>query len=197
MSVASIVEEPTWQWSTPPLMLLVCTPHQLVNPSKYSRAVINLLENVAKSRQPCLRRWQENTLTCHWILQTWIPSDLHAQRIHHRNHPAWLKHDLLQASELCNFAIQPESTCVAYASLYPQKSSCKSWNTRRQSYETWNLLTHSIRLVQPYRDCITCLRELPRPDTKLKEIRGRCWPNAAAVSEIVASKQQKHGFTLD
>lgn len=25
------------------------------------------------------------------------------------------------------------------------------------------------RLLQPYRDCTTCLRELPRPDTKLKE----------------------------
>eukprot|EP00435_Cladocopium_sp_Y103_P015241 s2361_g3.t1 len=29
------------------------------------------------------------------------------------------------------------------------------------------------RLVQPYRDCITCLRELPRPDTKLKEMVSR------------------------
>ncbi|CAK9071075.1 unnamed protein product [Durusdinium trenchii] len=29
------------------------------------------------------------------------------------------------------------------------------------------------RLLQPYRDCTTCLRELPRPDTKLKETVSR------------------------
>ena len=37
----------------------------------------------------------------------------------------------------------------------------------------WHRHWTTCRLMQPYKDCTTCLRELPRPDAKLKEMVNR------------------------